>query len=442
MSDKLDNYRLRLKGKEIMPIVTGGMGVDISNSELAVAIARLGGIGHISDAMAPFVSDKKFRTRFQNTKGKLFQHFQGLENKKGLSWNLEDVKQASFNHIAATMKAKYESAANSAGMVFVNVMEKLSMGDPKGTLRARLQGALDAGIDGITLSAGLHTGTLSLIDDHPRFRDACFGIIVSSARALKIFLRAASRVNRAPDFVVVEGPLAGGHLGFGTDWKKFKLQDLVREVLELLEKEKLKIPVIPAGGIFTGTDAVEYMACGASAIQVATRFTITKECGLPDDVKQIYFQSDEDDVEVNFTSPTGYPMRMLNSSPSLRSNQRPNCEALGYILDAEGNCSYIGAYDSVGVDDKGRKLPITEKMCICTHFMKFQCYTCGHYVYRLKETSKQLPDGSYFLPSAAHVFNDYMHSVEHEVSLPDINSEVEVKPLFRDSNNSFLRATG
>jgi NAD(P)H-dependent flavin oxidoreductase YrpB (nitropropane dioxygenase family) len=257
------------------------------------------------------------------------------------------------------------------------------------------------------------------MEDNPRFRDAAIGIIVSSSRALKIFLRSASRVNRLPDYIVVEGPLAGGHLGFGVDdWQQFSLKDIVEDVLRFLKENDLSIPVIPAGGVFTGTDAVEFIEMGASAVQVATRFTITKECGLPAPIKQEYLRSQEQDVEVNMISPTGYAMRMLKSSPALRSNIKPNCESLGYILDKNGKCGYHEAYKATGVDEKGRKLPVTTKMCICYHFMNFQCYTCGHYVYRLKNTTYKLPDGSYYLPPAEHIINDYLNSVDHKVALP------------------------
>jgi nitronate monooxygenase len=85
-------------------------------------------------------------------------------------------------------------------------------------LRVRLEAPLDAGIDGITLAAGLHLGSFALIEDHPRFRDVKLGIIVSSLRALQLFLKKSARTNRLPDYIVIEGPLAGGHLGFGMDW--------------------------------------------------------------------------------------------------------------------------------------------------------------------------------------------------------------------------------
>ena len=110
----------------------------------------------------------------------------------------------------------------ASGGVFINIMEKLTMGAPMGNTEGAHDSALDGGIDGITLSAGLHTHSLRLIENHPRFRDVKIGIIVSSYRALKIFLRSASRLDRLPDYIVVEGPLAGGHLGFGDDWRSYR----------------------------------------------------------------------------------------------------------------------------------------------------------------------------------------------------------------------------
>src|SRR3970282_338100 len=135
---------------------------------------------------------------------------------------------------------------------------------------------------------------------------------------------------RLPDYIIVEGPLAGGHLGFGMDWANYDLRAISGEILQYLQAEKLAIPLIPAGGIFTGSDAVSYLESGAAAVQVATRFTVTRECGLPDKIKQEYFKASEDDIEVNTISPTGYPMRMLRGSPGLGAGIRPNCEAYGY----------------------------------------------------------------------------------------------------------------
>lgn len=413
----VDDYRLTLGDKEYVPIMQGGMGVDISTSALALAVARCGGIGHISDAMAPYVSDRKFGTKLQNSKQKQYQKFANSLDKTEVKWDFERTYEGTLNHVRSTMNAK-----KGPGGVFVNVMEKLTMGNPSETLRARVKACMDGGADGVTLSAGLHQGTFKLIEDLPRFRDMKLGIIVSSSRALRIFLRSASRVKRMPDYIVVEGPLAGGHLGFGDDWANYDLKTITLDVINFLKEEELDIPVIPAGGIFTGTDGVDLLSLGAAAIQVATRFTISQECGLPASVKQVYANANEDEIEVNYSSPTGYPMRMLTSSPSLSSNIRPNCEALGYLLDKDGHCQYHEAWDKSPIGADGKKAAVREKMCICYHFMKFNTYTCGHNVYRLRNTTVQLSNGSYFIPDAEHIFNDYRYSRNNQVQLPDISS--------------------
>jgi nitronate monooxygenase len=412
---RVDDFRLRLGHTELVPIMIGGMGVDISTAELALEAARLGGIGHISDAMVKTVADKRFQTKFTSEKLKQYKHNVANSDKSMVMFNLGRLAEATIMHVGSTMEAK-----RGPGLIFINCMEKLTMNAPRDTLRVRLRAALDAGIDGITLAAGLHLGTFALIEDHPRFRHAKLGIIVSSLRALQLFLKKNSRLNRLPDYVVIEGPLAGGHLGFGMDWVKYDLHAIVAEIRAWLQAEQLDIPLIPAGGIFTGSDAARFLAEGASAVQVATRFTVTRECGLPPDVKQEYFRAEEEDVEVNQISPTGYPMRMLKSSPAIGAGVRPNCEAYGYLLDAKGNCSYIEAYNRmVAANPEARKVAVFDKTCLCTHMRNYDCWTCGHYVYRLKDTSRRMPDGNYMLLTAEHVFHDYQYSTEHEVALPE-----------------------
>ncbi|WP_324779236.1 nitronate monooxygenase [Thiobacillus sedimenti] len=411
---RVDDFRLRFGKQELVPIVIGGMGVDISTAELALEAARLGGIGHISDAMVQTVSDRRFDTKFVSAKLKQYKYNVASSDKSAVQFNLGVLEEATRNHVGKTMEAK-----RGDGMVFINCMEKLTMNAPRDTLRTRLSAALDAGIDGITLSAGLHLGSFALIEDHPRFRDAKLGIIVSSARALAMFLRKNARLNRLPDFVVVEGPLAGGHLGFGMDWAQYDLATLVAEVLAYLKSEHLEIPVIAAGGIFTGSDAAGFLERGAAAVQVATRFTVTRECGLPDKVKQEYFKAGEDDIEVNTISPTGYPMRMLKGSPGIGAGIRPNCEAYGYLLDASGKCAYIDAYNrEVALHPDAKKLSVKDKTCLCTHMRNFDIWTCGQTAWRLKDTTRRLTDGSYGLLGAEHVFHDYQFSVDQKVALP------------------------
>ncbi len=414
---RVDDFRLKFGDNEYVPIMIGGMGVDISTTELALEAARLGGIGHISDAMVEDVSDRKFDTTFVKDKTRLYKHNINNMDKSEVQFDLGRLAEAQRRHIGDTMQRK-----TGPGLIFVNCMEKLTMNGPKETLRTRLNAALDAGIDGITLSAGLHFGSFALMADHPRFREAKLGIIVSSVRALQIFLRKNQKLNRLPDYVIVEGPLAGGHLGFGLeDWKEFDLHQIVQEILDYMKAENLDVPVIAAGGVFTGSDAVSFLEMGAAGVQVATRFTVTKECGLPDEVKQEYFKATEDDVIVNGISPTGYPMRMLKQTPAIGAGIRPGCESYGYLLDATGNCAYINSYNrevvANGGSDKGIK--VMDKTCLCTHMRNFNCWTCGHYTYRLKDTSFKKPDGSYQLLTAEHVFKDYQFSTDNSIALPE-----------------------
>ncbi len=412
---RVDDFRLRFGKQELVPIMIGGMGVDISTAELALEAARLGGVGHISDAMLPTVADRRYDTDFVKTK--LTQYKYNLENsdKTAIKFDLGQVAESSRLHVQNTMDAK-----RGSGMIFINVMEKLTMNAPKETLKVRLDAALSAGIDGVTLAAGLHLGSFAMIENHPRFRDVKLGIIVSSLRALQLFIRKNARSNRLPDYVVVEGPLAGGHLGFGMDWAQYDLRTITQEIMDYMKAEKLDIPIIPAGGIFTGSDATSFLEMGASAVQVATRFTVAKECGLPRDVQQEYFKASESDIEVNGVSPTGYPMRMLKSSPAIGSGIRPGCESYGYILDASGKCSYIDAYNrEVELHPNEKKIQVFDKTCLCTHMRNFKLWTCGHYTYKLKDTSRKLDDGSYQVLSAEHVFKDYQFSTDNKVALPE-----------------------
>ncbi len=412
---RVDDFRLRLGNKELVPIVIGGMGVDISTAELALEAARLGGVGHISDAMISTVADRRFNAKFVKEKLKQYKFNVANSDKSVVQFDLGQIAEATAMHIGRTMEAK-----RGDGLILVNCMEKLTMNAPRETLRVRMRAALDAGIDGITLAAGLHLGSFALIEDHPRFRDAKLGIIVSSLRALQLFLRKSARTNRLPDYVVVEGPLAGGHLGFGMDWATYDLATIVAEIRQYLLSEQLDIPLIPAGGIFTGSDAVSFLENGAAAVQVATRFTVARECGLPEDVQQQYFKASEEQIVVNQISPTGYPMRMLSNSPAIGDGIRPNCEAYGYLLDANGNCSYIDAYNrEVAANPGVKRLSVKDKTCLCTQMRNFDLWTCGHYTYRLKDTTHKLADGSYQLLGAEHIFRDYQFSTDQRIALPE-----------------------
>lgn len=412
----VDNFRVRLGKKEYVPVIIGGMGVNISTTELALAAERLGGIGHISDAVVTYVCDRLFGTSYVSRKRKQYAAYADIPDKSPLVFDLNELAEAQRRYIEYTINQK-----SGNGAVFLNCMEKLTMNNSTETLKVRLCAAMDAGIDGLTLAAGLNLRTLELIKDHPRFRDVQIGIIISSVRALAIFLKRAVRLERLPDYIIVEGPLAGGHLGFSpSEWQSLNLQSIFAEVVAFLKKESLDIPVIVAGGIFTGSDAVEYLQAGAAGVQVATRFTISKESGLPDAVKQRYINARPEDIVVNMASSTGYPMRMLTDSPTLRYAIRPNCEGLGYLLENGGKCTYIDAYYQALAARKGNEpLVVQEKTCLCTGMVNYDCWTCGHTTYRLKETTNRLADGTWQLPAAADIFRDYQFSTDQQIALPE-----------------------
>ena len=409
----LDEFRLMLAGRELVPIMQGGMGVNISTAEMALSVAREGGVGHVSDAMLPDLVDRLFGTGFTKMKAGLCRAADAALGKAAFHFPLDDVRAAAKQYIESVMQKKTGDAKE--GLIFVNVMEKLTMNDSLASLRARLLGALDGGVDGISLSAGLHTSSFSLMSEHPRFRDAMLGIVVSSRRALNLFLRRSAKTGRMPDYIVVEGPLAGGHLGFGmTDWVNFKLADIVRDVKVYLAENSLSIPVIAGGGVFTGTDGVRLIEeAGAAGVQVATRFTVTQESGLPDAVKQRYLDAEEGEIEVNGVSPTGYPMRMLKSSPAINASLKPQCEAYGYMLD-RGGCAYLKAWEAADATGDVKE-GIPGKTCLCAQMRNCKVWTVGATGYRLKETTVRSEDGQWVLPTTAEVFNDYRYGINDEV---------------------------
>ncbi len=397
----LNDFSLSLKGRDFLPLMVGGMGTNISTAELVLAIEKLGGIAHLSDAMLPDVADKTLGTSFTKQRTERLKSFISGWDKSNNNFDLIKLAEATKSYISNVM-----NKAKGKGLVLVNCMEKLTMNDSLSTLKVRLNSALDAGIDGITLSAGLHLSSFKLMQENKRFNDALLGIVVSSSRALNLFLKKTASLERLPDYVIVEGPLAGGHLGFGDDWKNFSLELIVSDIKNYLSKAGLSIPVIAAGGIHSGKEATRFVKdVGADGIQAATRFTIVKESGLPEPVKQIYINATEEDVEVNHFSPTGYPMRMLKSSPALSSDVRPNCESFGYLLN-HGSCSYLKEWQQRHHDSLDAE---QTKCCLCTQMRNYKVWTCGTSVSKLKETTRKGEDGKWILPTAEEVWNDYRY---------------------------------
>ena len=151
-------------------------------------------------------------------------------------------------------------------------------------------GSMDGGVDLIISGAGLPMKLPEVASQHPRFNEVALAPIVSSGRALQLILRRWERVKRMPDMIVVEGPLAGGHLG----WKsreealnpKHKLELLIPEVLKVLKDKNLDIPVIAAGGVYTHVDILKFLGLGCAGVQMGTRFLATKESKASDDYKK------------------------------------------------------------------------------------------------------------------------------------------------------------
>lgn len=281
--NKMPTLRIGTWEVEI-PIVQGGMGVGISLSNLTAAVANAGGIGVIATpGIGQFEPD----------------------------WDTDPIganKRALRNEIR---KAK----AKTSGIIGVNVMVALSNFDDL------VQCSVDEEVNVLFLGAGLPLGlpkTLPL--DRLGELATKFAPIVSSARATKIIFRAwQKRYNHVPDAVVVEGPLAGGHLGFRKDHidnPDYALEKLLPEVIAVVkpyEKQFNKsIPVIAAGGIYTGADIHKFMELGAQGIQMATRFVATYECDASMKFKEAYLNCKKEDIVI-IDSPVGLPGRAIRN---------------------------------------------------------------------------------------------------------------------------------
>ena len=268
--------------KARIPIIQGGMGVGISLSGLASAVANEGGIGVISAAGLGLLYKKLCPDNYTKA-GNL-----GLK---------EEIRKA-------REKAK--------GIIGVNVMVALS------DFAELVKTSIAEKVDVIFSGAGLPLDLPSFLK-----KDSVTKLvpIVSSARAVRIVCEKwKSHYDYLPDAVVLEGPKAGGHLGYKenqlTD-EHYALEELlpqvVQEVSRLEEMYGKKIPVIAAGGIYTGEDIKRVMDLGASGVQLGTRFVTTNECDASEAFKETYIQAKEQDIEI-IKSPVGMPGRAIHCS--------------------------------------------------------------------------------------------------------------------------------
>jgi NAD(P)H-dependent flavin oxidoreductase YrpB (nitropropane dioxygenase family) len=262
-----------------IPIVQGAMGVKVSLSSLASAVANEGGIGTIASV--------------------------GLGDIEASKHNFESQCREAL--VAEIRKAE----RLTGGHLAVNVMCALSNADDL------IRTSVREGIKIIVSGAGLPLRLPGLVDDD----SVNLVPIVSSGRAADLILRAwDKRYGRTADAVVLEGPLAGGHLGFSMEQlahqEDYSLERLLPEILEAVkpfeDRHGEKIPVIAGGGIYDGRDIARMLSLGASGVQMATRFVCTVECDVSDPFKQAYLEAKEEDIAI-IRSPVGLPARAIRN---------------------------------------------------------------------------------------------------------------------------------
>ncbi len=273
---KIGNLKARL------PIIQGGMGVGISLSRLASAVANEGGIGVISTAGIG-MQEADFNKNFRQA------------NVRALRSELQKARQM------------------TKGVIGVNIL--MACSDFNDLLRV----SIEEGADLVFLGAGLPLKIPSeiLLDNNSKPRIKVIPI-VSSARAARLIFKSWQKsYDHVPDAVVVEGPMAGGHLGF----KKEQIENpenclekiLPQVIAEVRPYEKgagKKIPVIAAGGIYSGADIHRFIQMGAQAVQMATRFVATDECDASAEFKKAYIECKKEDLVI-IESPVGLPGRAI-----------------------------------------------------------------------------------------------------------------------------------
>lgn len=265
-----------------IPLIQGGMGVGVSRSGLAGAVAKEGGMGVISTAQIGY-DDPDFK---------------GNENECNIRAIADHIRRA-------------KEIAQGKGMIAVNIMVALQH------YKEHVFAAVKAGADAIICGAGLPMDLPDLV----KGSSVKIAPIVSSRKAAALILRSwMKKYQVLPDFIVVEGPKAGGHLGFhAKDLDQITTEDFENEVkLILAEKENYehtygkKIPVFLAGGIWDHKDVTAAKQLGVDGVQAATRFVATEECDASPAYKMAYVNAKAEDVKI-IKSPVGMPGRALNN---------------------------------------------------------------------------------------------------------------------------------
>ncbi|MDM4765630.1 nitronate monooxygenase family protein [Pelomonas sp. SE-A7] len=288
---------LTLKGRRLLPIVQGGMGVGISAQKLAGAVAAAGGMGTLSSVDLR----RHHPDLMQRTEG----HCHGEEAKRV-------INEANLEALGREIAGARERS-QGRGLVALNIMRAVS------EYAASARKALEGGIDALVVGAGLPLDLPDLAQEHPH---TALIPILSDARGVQLILRKWERKKRLPDAIVIEHPrLAGGHLGAARiadlNDERFDFERVIPECREHFARQGLDIPLIAAGGIRTFEDILRLQALGAAGVQLGTPFAVTEEGDAHPEFKRVLAEARDEDL-VEFTSVAGLPARAVGT-PWLRS---------------------------------------------------------------------------------------------------------------------------
>ncbi len=285
---------LRICGKTLLPIVQGGMGVGVSASGLASAVARLGGMGTISSV--------DLRRRHTD----LMAQTAHLDKEPDAR---ERINAANLHALDREIRTARQ-AARGQGWIAVNVMKALS------AYAAYVQQALQSGADALVVGAGLPLDLPELAREHPH---VALIPILSDARGVQLLVRKLEKKGRLPDAIVIEHPrLAGGHLGAAQvadlNDGRFDFEVVIPQVREFFKQAGYErdIPLIAAGGINSHADIARLQGLGAAGVQLGTAFAVTEECDASEVFKRILAQARPQDI-VEFTSVAGLPARAVRT---------------------------------------------------------------------------------------------------------------------------------
>ncbi len=285
---------LRIRGKSLLPIVQGGMGVGVSASGLASAVARLGGMGTISSV--------DLRRRHPDLMA-LTAH---LDKEADARERIDNANLIALEREIRSARA----ASQGQGWIAVNVMKALS------AYEAYVRQALTSGANALVVGAGLPLDLPELAREHP---EVALIPILSDARGVQLLVRKWEKKGRLPDAIVIENPrLAGGHLGAAKvadlGDARFDFEVVIPQVREFFKQAGYEqdIPLIAAGGIDSHADILRLQGLGAAGVQLGTAFAVTKECDAADVFKRILAQATPQDI-VEFTSVAGLPARAVRT---------------------------------------------------------------------------------------------------------------------------------